>query len=722
MNFKKMVLFLLIGFLFSFSHILSATLSDMQIKVYFDTKEQWLKLLSKNLDIVFKGDNYIEIFTNQNELDQLNSLGFRTEVVHTSVSLFYQTRLAKTRLMGGYKTLSEIYAYLDTLILEHSIIVSNKINIGNTIEGRPMWAVKISDNPNVDEDEPEVLYFAAIHAREVITPEILIYFINYLVNNYGTDPEVTYLVDNRELWFVLVVNPDGYYHNQVTNPSGGGTWRKNRRNNGDGTYGVDLNRNYGYEWGHDNVGSSPTPGNETYRGTGPFSEPETQHMRDFINSHPFVITVSYHSYSNLIIWPWGYDRIYTPDEDIFATLGDSMNAFNGYSPGVGWTLYLTNGDSDDWGYGEQSTKSKNFAYTLEVGSQSDGFWPNPSRIPALVSENLGPNLFSARVAGNVYALKAPKTPILILADTVDASNYNVVWTFYDTLSSAKNFELVELQNYQRVKDSAASFGNWTNKGFSVSTARNHSAPTSFYSGSFDNLREYFQFKNSLLLLSGDSLKFWTYYNIETDWDYAYVEVSTDGMNFSPIPGNITTNYNPNGANRGNGITGSSSGWVQGLFNLSSYVGQNIYIRFSYYTDEALHYEGFYVDDIYPVPKYGLENVISSTLTDTLYNFTDKPAGTYYYKVRVKDTQNQWSIFSPIKKTYAKGTFLCGDVNIDSVIDIGDIVYLINYVFYGGPVPALVQSGDVNNDATVDIGDIIYLINYVFYGGTAPNCG
>lgn len=91
-------------------------------------------------------------------------------------------------------------------------------------------------------------------------------------------------------------------------------WRKNRRDNLDGTFGIDLNRNYGYNWGFDDDGSSPFTGDETYRGTVPFSEPETQIMRDFVNSRSFRIALNYHTFGNLLIYPWGYDySIYTPD-------------------------------------------------------------------------------------------------------------------------------------------------------------------------------------------------------------------------------------------------------------------------------------------------------------------------------------------------------------------------------------------------------------------------
>ena len=152
-------------------------------------------------------------------------------------------------------------------------------------------------------------------------------------------------------------------------------WRKNRRNNGDGTWGVDLNRNFGFQWGFDDLGSSRSPAALNYRGPAPFSEPETQHLRDFITSQDFVFVVDYHSYSNLILWPWGFKTLLTPDNDIFTAVGDSIAALNGYTPGPIFSKIFppANGNSLDWEYGEQAAKSKAFAFAPEVGGFSDGF-------------------------------------------------------------------------------------------------------------------------------------------------------------------------------------------------------------------------------------------------------------------------------------------------------------------------------------------------------------
>src|SRR5262245_13539570 len=152
--------------------------------------------------------------------------------------------------MGGYYTLNELQSVLDQIRAAYPAIVTAKTSLGSSVEGRPLWMVKVSDNPASDEAEPEARFDALHHAREPESMQASLWFLLWLVESYGSDPLATYLVDHRELFFVPCVNPDGYVYNQSTDPGGGGLWRKNRRNLGGGDFGVDLNRNYTYQWGY----------------------------------------------------------------------------------------------------------------------------------------------------------------------------------------------------------------------------------------------------------------------------------------------------------------------------------------------------------------------------------------------------------------------------------------------------------------------------------------
>jgi len=352
----------------------------------------------------------VELILNEREIGQLENLGFSYEILIDDMTKYYQERNRRTDTemknleremkekyssggfgfgtMGGYYTFDEVVAELDSMRMLYPNLITEKDSIGSTLEGRTIWEVKISDNPDINEGEPEIFYNALIHAREPAGMMSVMYFMYYLLENYGSDPEITYLVDNREFYFVPVINPDGYEYNKQIAPNGGGMWRKNRIDNGNGCYGVDLNRNFGYMWGYNNIGSSPDPCSNLYRGTGPFSEFEIQTIRDYCNDHNFIICNNYHSYWNVVFTPWEYVLVQTPDSTIFNYTIDLGTQLNGY--GNGWydpDIYELNGGSCDWMYGEQTTKPKIFVYLTEVGDDYDGFWPATERIFPIAEEN-----------------------------------------------------------------------------------------------------------------------------------------------------------------------------------------------------------------------------------------------------------------------------------------------------------------------------------------------
>lgn len=302
---------------------------------------------------------------------------------------------------GGYFTYTEMLAILDSMQLLYPGLISLRAPIDtiNTIEGRPIYWVRVSNNPSVEQPlKPQMLYNGLHHAREPGTISSLIYYLWYLLEHYNTDAEIKAIIDNTELYFVPCVNPDGLLYNISTNPTGGGMWRKNRRINGDGTMGVDINRNYGYNWGYDNFGSSPTTSSDTYRGTAGFSEPETRAMKFIAEHHQFKTTLNYHTYGNDIIYPWGYiGSLLTPDSSQFVSYGSYLTQFTPYRYGTGDQTvgYVTNGDSDDWGYGEQTTKNKIFSMTPETGKSDFGFYTPIANIIPDCQNNLRTDIAAA---------------------------------------------------------------------------------------------------------------------------------------------------------------------------------------------------------------------------------------------------------------------------------------------------------------------------------------
>ncbi len=393
----------------------------------------------------YKKGFFFESDFSASEINKIQSLGLNYETLIEDVSQFYQeanlaenknsdtktmatgcgTSAPKTYIipsnfslgtMGGYLKYSEFLANIDSMSAKFPNLITAKLPIDtfHSIEGKNIFWLKISDNPLVDENEPEIMYSALHHAREPASLSQLIFYMWYLLENYGTDPEVTYLVDNTEMFFVPMVNPDGYIYNQTTNPNGGGMWRKNRRPHGGNKFGVDLNRNYGLKWGFDDTGSSPDSTTDTYRGHYGFSEPETQALKFFCEIHNFKFVLNYHTYGDLFIYPWSYqENIYTPDSAYFVNYAIQATRDNLFNMGTANQTvgYTANGDSDDWMYGEQATKNKIFAATPEAGPADLGFWPASSNIISLCRSNMTQNLNMARFALK-YARVKDESPIL----------------------------------------------------------------------------------------------------------------------------------------------------------------------------------------------------------------------------------------------------------------------------------------------------------------------
>src|SRR4051794_21465962 len=261
---------------------------------------------------------------------------------------------------SGYHNYTEMSAETLSVAGAHPDIVS-RFSVGTSYEGRQMWAEKISDNVTTDESEPEVLFTCGQHAREHLTIEMCLYLLHQLTDLYGSDSRVTSIVNSREIYIVFNLNPDGSEYDVATGSYR--SWRKNRQPNaGSSAVGTDLNRNWSYRWGCCG-GSSGTFSSETYRGASAFSAPETQRVRDFVNSRviggvqQIKANIDFHTYSELVLWPYGYTTANTAtgltvdDQSALSTLGRNMAATNGYTPEQASDLYIADGTIDDWAWG-----------------------------------------------------------------------------------------------------------------------------------------------------------------------------------------------------------------------------------------------------------------------------------------------------------------------------------------------------------------------------------
>jgi carboxypeptidase T len=312
--------------------------------------------------------------------------------------------------MNGYFRYGEMLDQMDLLFVFYPHLISQRAPIADfrTAQGRPIFYQRISKTPNEQSfDKPQILYTALHHAREPMSVVSLFYFAFYLLENYDKDAEIKALIDNSEILLVPVVNPDGVLFNEQDRPNGGGLWRKNRRNNGDGTFGVDLNRNYGANWGFDDIGSSPNPQSAVYRGLSAFSEPESQALKYLCEINNFSVALNYHSFGNLLVFPYGYQDLQTPDSSVFRGLAEMWTRDNNYRYGNAFETveYFTNGDSDDWMY-SATTKPKILAFTPEIGES--GFYP--TNIMPLARKTLYQNLSALRSIHNhiLLSYEAPR--------------------------------------------------------------------------------------------------------------------------------------------------------------------------------------------------------------------------------------------------------------------------------------------------------------------------
>jgi len=294
-----------------------------------------------------------------------------------------------------YHNYAEMNTEIDQRLTAYPNIMSKRV-IGKSYQGRDIVAIKVSDNVATDENEPEVLLTFHQHAREHLTVEMALYLLRELGAGYGSDSRITNLVNNREIWIVPDLNPDGGEYDIATGSYR--SWRKNRQPNSGSSYvGTDLNRNWNYKWGCCG-GSSGSTSSETYRGAAAESAPEVKVVADFVRSRvvggkqQITAGIDFHTYSELVLWPFGYTYSDTAtgmtadDAAAFKAVGQKMAASNGYTAEQSSDLYITDGSIDDYLWGSQ----KIFDYTFEMyptSSSGGGFYPPDEVIERETSRN-----------------------------------------------------------------------------------------------------------------------------------------------------------------------------------------------------------------------------------------------------------------------------------------------------------------------------------------------
>ena len=293
---------------------------------------------------------------------------------------------------GLYHTYAEMTVLLQSLAENHSDIMS-LVSLGTTFEGRDLWMVKLSDNVNQEEDEPGVLFMGAHHGNEKPSYEVLIYFIEFMIENYENNTnDVREVINKTQIFILPMVNPDGVEAGtrKNTEPNYGPFGFKSEVT----SIGVDLNRNYGYKWfllfffPRWYLGSTDYHDtSDVYRGERPFSEKETQAIRGFMDTHEIALCITYHTCGELVMYGWSYTTRPIKDQALAISIGENITRINNYKLEPETDLYPTLGDACDWLYGEHNV----LAFTIELAKT---FAPsNPTVLEKICSTHANVNLY-----------------------------------------------------------------------------------------------------------------------------------------------------------------------------------------------------------------------------------------------------------------------------------------------------------------------------------------
>ena len=342
--------------------------------------------LPLGLDIWQVKADHVVLRAAEEQALRLRQMGYTTEeVVGTDDHL---ATFATAEAIAAYHSAETLEQDLRQLA-ESQPEIAELREIGRSLEDRPIWALRIGERRA---SEHKLLFMGCHHAREWVSVEVPYLLAEHLVNN-ADQPPVRQWLQRGEIWVAPMVNPDGHEFSRNQDR----LWRKNRRTNFDGSIGVDPNRNYGYMWGTLNIStSSHVPSDPTYVGPRAFSEPETQAVRNLVASELFRGVITYHSFSQLILYPWGYTSQPIPDASDLSTMKKLAKRMQQlilgvhgitYTPQQSSQLYLTAGDTTDWTYGEYGIPS----FTIELrpdSVQHGGFILPPEQIEPTFEENL----------------------------------------------------------------------------------------------------------------------------------------------------------------------------------------------------------------------------------------------------------------------------------------------------------------------------------------------
>ncbi|MBS3801517.1 MAG: immune inhibitor A [Candidatus Thermoplasmatota archaeon] len=612
---------------------------ESKILIQIDTTKG-LPLIPSTMEIVsgYPG-SYIELITTEKELDYFSDQ-------HVSYTI-KDTNLDEAALstIDSYPTLDEFEEQLETIASDYPEITS-LFSIGKSYEDRDLWCLEITDNPGQDEQEPEVLFMGVHHAREWPTLAVTLTLIKELVESYEENETIKELVNNRRIWVIPCVNPDGYHYDH-DEFNGNKWWRKNRHYFPDfRLYGVDLNRNYGGSsnglpesmWG--SFGISHHPKSSVFCGTEPFSELEIQHIKQFFLNHSIDASISWHTYGELVMWPWGYTtEDQAPDEEYMSAIGNDIaqeitqiDGSGCYTPTQSSGLYPTTGDTTDWfyGYSHYVLGRPHFAYTIESG---DSFHPDESYLKQVCDENVDGALVLLKEAENITQVPSRVIPPKVIQTRICENNsLSVVWEERNPQAGLQKVLVEQLSDCSIAVDQVTEENNhWDLSGFSISSSRSQSGDFSYQSHRKDGEVSAMTTRYPIFVTPEMKLSFWCSYDIEENYDYAFVEISTNQRTYTVL----------------DSFTGDRSEWEYNEYDLSEYEGQSVFIRFRYFTDENTNEDGFWVDDIYPVSTFTLVSTVYENIVSSPFYLSIPENTTSYFRLKGYNEVYRWGDYGQL---------------------------------------------------------------------------
>jgi hypothetical protein len=634
----------------------------IRVDISDQTMAEKLAHIGYGLDVAaYRPGEYADIVIRPDQLWRIPGAGLAYKVLMSS-----PRDVAPYSGKATYHTYDAIRTELKQIATDHPAITKLD-TLTVAAQGGKVWCLKISSNPAVDDNSRHgILIMGNHHAREWMTPEICLYIANYLTNNYnpaGTD-SISTLIKTREIYIAPLVNPDGFVYDNGGNYGTGLMWRKNRRQNSPTVYGVDLNRGYdgsvdgdirGAWGGSVNAYTSPDSSNDVFYGFSPSGEPEQQAMMKLIKDHNIVLSISYHTYSELVLWPLGYvDSTVkrAPDSLELRYFGQQSAArikkyrsTSGYTPQQSSALYPTTGDSDGWiyGYGLTQLGRVIFPYCVEADT---AFYTPPSHIDSVCPQTLKGFLYLALRTDSLVSTTSPPP---VLPPTFNPPSFplkgkatNTValsWNLLNPASNPSAYELQEMTGFTAATDTvgAAANPNVSLNGFASSTVRMYSGSRSYYSAVSNQYNIASITTNNPYLVSSasDSFSFYSYQAMTT-FDRIWVEISPDGRQWDLL----------------GKLYGNVLSWTRRAFAIdpAKYLNRSVFFRIRLVGDGLTATDGIYIDDIKPVAAFASTTSISNAIIPASAFIGGRTVGeTYYYRVRGYNAKRSWGDWSGLLK-------------------------------------------------------------------------